>query len=1207
MNRLKLFSMVTLVALALTACDEAEVVTPPPPPPPSTGTIGGLVLIEGTGATGVTVTLSTGTTTQTGAGGVFAFQGVLEGSYSVSISGYPEDVTFTSTTQLAAINSDGQVVNLNFNGSYIRTSSIIGAVVVENRAGRHTMGMDGTGGLAGVTVRLGGSHAMGESTKTGSQGSFAFTGLRAGSYTVTLSGLPSNVRFESNEMSVDVGVGDVGEANFEDGTFYYEEGTLRGRLYIDGNENDNYEMGVDGMLALDSVTITLEGGTVGMQMTAMTDSTGSFEFTYLEEGTYRVLIDSKDAHLKDQNVQLRGTGQSKAIEVRGNSVANAYFGFDVQKFMAMVPVVYGTDGDTENPAEGIEVMLWTQPKGVSGRKQVGKTAKSDSMGIATVEIARATLKDLPAQSIVFAEVQDPTANDADPDNGFENDRDPVDDEVVTFTLDKSQFSTTAPEDHNLLWRNITVVANYVDLTGKPVLKSLTADSDPTIPFLGDFWYKAKASTTAWSALPSGVSDTNKDDVDPVRITDKKSAHNGAYQVQVVLNQVGLDNDDDNTNTSTYPAFGQYGVIDVTNPTAQNLVFREKGATEDSTRTGVTVVSAKGTGEVKYAISDDTFTGTAKRALLSGAVDGSSKEVFLGNFLVSYPHPDVTFTVYNEKNDIPGYQDSKANKDNPDALGLEANTTAMGFTLRFTGAGLDDDSHGDITCTVNVDENSVPTGVITCPNAPANADSWSLLAVGGLNLSNTPPTVYSVEDAVVRFMPMPGVLVQTHADSAATAAASGPVTNTMYTASVSAIVEALTGVKLPGILGWKHQNQIMTLDVVNTNGVVASTAKPTANNDTNTGVAKLTVTAVLDSAAAGYNAARDTVLEGKTSATGQVTFGTADRGEGLVEGPYTVTITKDGEKPARTIRAVMYNSKGTKRTGEANAIGYAQTLKVAKPADGNTSAHFQEVEFQGSISGYVFNAANHDNQIATWEQIGAGYGVMAQRMKPNSDGNCTVPDTDNRKKDGDPIAVSTNEKGVYTFALWEGCYDIMTDTTYTAQPDEREGFTVSETSANLTRAATASFNAAFNDGNGDTDFEVIQSNGQVVVQVRLLSNNVQTDTAVANMNVYLFQCKLAADRDKISDATLAFDTCDAANERTAVKGDGSKGYRTTASDGTATWTGLPEGWYLAQLQSPTTDGVEYTVGGAQGDTNPIQVFRPLAQPSTDYIQLWVPKS
>ena len=93
----------------------------------------------------------------------------------------------------------------------------------------------------------------------------------------------------------------------------------------------------------------------------------------------------------------------------------------------------------------------------------------------------------------------------------------------------------------------------------------------------------------------------------------------------------------------------------------------------------------------------------------------------------------------------------------------------------------------------------------------------------------------------------------------------------------------------------------------------------------------------------------------------------------------------------------------------------------------------------------------------------------------------------------------------------------------------------------------------------------------------------TDTAVANMNVVLFQCKLDSNVDKLAekdgaDFVVSASDCDTTNERTAVKG----GLKTTASNGTATWTDLPEGWYMAEPQPATTDGVEYNVdNGARG--------------------------
>ena len=332
------------------------------------------------------------------------------------------------------------------------------------------------------------------------------------------------------------------------GTEYFSEGTIRGKLYLDGNENDVYEARVDGDLPADSVTITLEGSSVNVNMTTMTDSAGEFEFTGLDAGSYRVWIDPKDDHLEDWDVDLRGTNQSPLsalVEMAEGAGGEAHFGFDVTKFTAHVPVVYGNDKGTENPADGITVTLYTQPQGVSGRDEIGD-AESDSTGMASIEIERETLADLPAQSIVFAEVSDP-----DPETTAEdNDRDVSADEVVTFTLDKSSFSTTADEDHNLLWRNITVTANYFDADGMPVRAAVNTavtsnnEANASAGFDGDFVFRAKSSDD-WAAAGGAG-----DNVQATR-TDKKSGE--LLQVSHSLVQVDLPTGSEHPGRHTHSA------------------------------------------------------------------------------------------------------------------------------------------------------------------------------------------------------------------------------------------------------------------------------------------------------------------------------------------------------------------------------------------------------------------------------------------------------------------------------------------------------------------------------------------------------------------------------------------------------------------------------------------------------------------------------
>ena len=281
MRRLKLLTMATLMALTLTACDEG---TPPPiepePPPDPVGMISGTVTIDGSGAAGLTATLSSGATQTTNTSGAFTFADVVAGSYTVTISGHPEDVTFPAATQSATIASNGQTVQLNFPGQYIRSSSVVGNVVASDAMMSATNSDAQPDVLAGVTVTLMGDHAMAEPQQTDmSTGGYAFTGLRAGTYTVEISGYPEDVKFDEVSMTVEVGVGDVGKANFEGA--YIRTSAVEGRVIIEGE-------------GLAGVMVTLVGGPGNDSYTKMTGANGEFTFTELRPGDYQVSISGYD-------------------------------------------------------------------------------------------------------------------------------------------------------------------------------------------------------------------------------------------------------------------------------------------------------------------------------------------------------------------------------------------------------------------------------------------------------------------------------------------------------------------------------------------------------------------------------------------------------------------------------------------------------------------------------------------------------------------------------------------------------------------------------------------------------------------------------------------------------------------------------------------------------------------------------------------------
>lgn len=164
-----------------------------------------MVMVEGVGLAGVAVEMSGDEVRDatTDANGRFTFSDVPTGAYVVSIRGYPSDASFSSTSRTAVIGREAgrRLVTLDFLGSFIRTSAIRGTVTSRDRA------------LAGVTVRAEGPDTT--LTTTDGDGAYNLSGLRRGSYAVTISGFPGNVSFPATESEVQVETGETATADFE--------------------------------------------------------------------------------------------------------------------------------------------------------------------------------------------------------------------------------------------------------------------------------------------------------------------------------------------------------------------------------------------------------------------------------------------------------------------------------------------------------------------------------------------------------------------------------------------------------------------------------------------------------------------------------------------------------------------------------------------------------------------------------------------------------------------------------------------------------------------------------------------------------------------------------------------------------------------------------------------------------------------------------
>lgn len=176
MKRFKYLAVAAMVALG--ACDEGGDLSPPEE---ITGSLTVNVSAEGENVD-VTVAIAgpESRSEATGADGTVTFAGVEAGAYAVTINGIPSGFAFATTAQTATIDTDGETVTVSFSGSIVRTASIAGQVTA------------GGTGVAGVTIDIDGPEGT-QSAQTGSGGNYSFTGLRGGSYDITMNALANDV------------------------------------------------------------------------------------------------------------------------------------------------------------------------------------------------------------------------------------------------------------------------------------------------------------------------------------------------------------------------------------------------------------------------------------------------------------------------------------------------------------------------------------------------------------------------------------------------------------------------------------------------------------------------------------------------------------------------------------------------------------------------------------------------------------------------------------------------------------------------------------------------------------------------------------------------------------------------------------------------------------------------------------------------------
>jgi len=225
------------------------------------GTVTGTVSAGTTGLSGVAVNLVGGVSQSatTGAGGTYTFTNVPAGSYGVSIdpSSQP-DVSFSQVSRTTTITVNGETQTVDFSGSYIKTATITGIVSASGAP------------LAGIAVTVaGGPEAISAGFVTNGGGEYFATGLRGGTYTVTIADV-AGVNFAMTSASVTVGTGETKTAHFPGEAI--QMAAISGAVTVDN-------VGTAG------IAVAITGGAA-----TETGPGGAYAFTNLTPGTYTVTI-----------------------------------------------------------------------------------------------------------------------------------------------------------------------------------------------------------------------------------------------------------------------------------------------------------------------------------------------------------------------------------------------------------------------------------------------------------------------------------------------------------------------------------------------------------------------------------------------------------------------------------------------------------------------------------------------------------------------------------------------------------------------------------------------------------------------------------------------------------------------------------------------------------------------------------------------------
>ena len=399
-----------------------------------TAGIQGQVSVEGEGGlAGVNVSLTGGPdnvseSVTTDASGQYSFSRLRAGDYSVGISGYDtDDYEFEVTSQNVTV-ALGETANVPFTGVLLRTSGISGRVSVE--------GM----GLADVAVTLsGGGMDADRSTATDDGGTYAFAGLAAGDYTVSIAVEGDAYVFDSMSQDVTVGDDETAIANF-DGT-HATTASVSGMLYLDeAAKNNSYDEGEDPFPAA-GVPVVLVGPGVEQQRPNATDEKGQFMFSDLKAGAYQLVVTiTPEVQALLGDYAYGGPSTGYAFELGVGEAATQNIPFDITHQTVSFAVTLKSGEDMGPALPGATVNLYAD---VAGKDMVG-TGETGENGTATIKVARGDA----AGSTVYAGIEAADYHVAD--------------EMQAVTWDPKSPATAASNDADIV--NLTANVSFAGKT-----------------------------------------------------------------------------------------------------------------------------------------------------------------------------------------------------------------------------------------------------------------------------------------------------------------------------------------------------------------------------------------------------------------------------------------------------------------------------------------------------------------------------------------------------------------------------------------------------------------------------------------------------------------------------------------------------------------------------------------------------------------------